>query len=80
MEVRTTVQNFVHDMTAHHISSDTRIRVIIDDPQFRRESRRDDTLSLPSITPTDQRQLLNDFPVEYDPQASDELIASYRAH
>ena len=54
MEVRTTVQNFVHDMTAHHISSDTRIRVIIDDPQFRRESRRDDTLSLPSVTSTDQ--------------------------
>ncbi len=54
MEVRTTVRKFFHDMTAHHISSDTRIRVIIDDPQFRRESRRDDTLSLPSVTSTDQ--------------------------
>ncbi|MFZ4525562.1 MAG: hypothetical protein ACOYOE_08460 [Chlorobium sp.] len=79
MEVRTTVRKFFHDMTAHHISSDTRIRVIIDDPQFRPEAGSDDTLSLPLFTPTDQRQRLNKLTFEYGLQASDELIAIIEA-
>lgn len=79
MEVQTTVRNFVSDMTAYHISSDTRIRVIIDEPPFRRESARTETFSVPSLTPTDQRQRLNDLPREYDPDASDELIAIIEA-
>ncbi len=76
MEVRTTVRNFADEMTAHHISFDTRIRVIIDDPQIRRESvPPHSSPGTPSMTPYEQRQRLNTLPHEYDPQASDELIA-----
>ena len=75
MELRTTVQNFVTEITAHHISSDTWIRVIIDEPQIRRESVSAEILAIPSITRTEQRQRLNGLPHDYDPHASDELIA-----
>ena len=79
MEVRTTVRNFVNEMTAHHISSDTRIRVIIDEPQIRREPVSSEIFSIPSITRTEQRQRLNCLPHDYDPHASDELIAVIEA-
>lgn len=79
MEVRTTVRNFANEMTAHHISFDTRIRVIIDDSQIRREPEPYKMSSVPSITPTAQRQRLNCLPHEYDPDASEELIAVIEA-
>jgi len=74
MELRTTVRNFVNEMTYHHISFDTHIRVIIDEALIPREHVPYEMFSLPSITPTEQRQRLNCLPYDYDPQASDELI------
>jgi len=79
MEVRTTVRNFVNAMTAHHIASNTRIRVIIDEPQFRHEPISLEILPLPIITQTEQRDRLNGLPHNYDPLASDELIAIIEA-
>lgn len=75
MEGRTTVRNFVNEMNAHQISFDTRIRVIIEEPQIRREPVSANIFSIPMITRTEQRQRLNGLPHEYDPHASDELIA-----
>ena len=78
MELRTTVRNFVTDITAYHLSSDTWIRVIIE-PHIRREPVPAEILAVPPITRTEQRQRLNDLPHDYDPRASDELIAIIEA-
>ena len=66
-EVRTTVRNFVNEMTAHHIPFDARIRVIIDEPQILREPMEYEISSVPPITLADQRQRLNRLPHDYDP-------------
>ena len=79
MEVRTTVRNFVNEMTAHHIPFDARIRVIIDEPQIPREPMEYEISSVPPITFADQQQRLNRLPHDYDPLASDELIAVIEA-
>lgn len=74
MELQTTVRNFVNVIAAHHIASDMRIRVIIEDPQQWRESIAWESFSVPSITRAEQQQSLNSLPRDYDPFASDELI------
>lgn len=79
MELQTTVRNFVHAITYYHIASDTRIRVIIDEPQIRREPASSDIFSVLCMTPTEQRQHLNRLPHDYDPHASDELVALIEA-
>lgn len=79
MEVRTMVRDFVNEMTVHHISSDTWVRVIIDEPPSRREPASAEIMSVPFITCTEQRQRLNRLPHEYDPHASDELITIIEA-
>ena len=75
MELRTTVRNFIHDMTTYRISSDTRIRVIIDEPQSRREPIISDRLPVPAISSREQRQRLDTLPQGYEPHESDEFIA-----
>ena len=75
MELRTTVRNFARDILYHHISSNTRIRVIIDEPQALSETVPNEKISVPHITPTEQRRRLNGLPQGYDPHASDELIS-----
>lgn len=76
MEVQTTVRNFAHDMTAYRISPDTRIRVVIDETHLcSPHSASPEPIIIPSLTPLEQRQLLNNLPHSYDPEASEELIA-----
>ena len=79
MELRTTVRNFIHDMTTYRISSDTRIRVIIDEPQNRREPIMSDMLPVPAISSREQRQRLDILPQGYEPHESDEFIALIEA-
>ncbi len=68
MEIVTRVRDFSEKMQYHSISSDTYIRVIIDDLWQNAKG------ALPQISHKRQKEMLNCMPTEYEPSASKELI------
>lgn len=74
MELITTVRDFVEEMKHRHISLETHIRVIIDEPKTTTTPMMKDDCIAPIMTQEEQIRLLNLLPNDYDPEASEELI------
>ncbi|MGD2088282.1 MAG: hypothetical protein PVH61_19040 [Candidatus Aminicenantes bacterium] len=74
MEIITTVKDFPEKIRSHHIPPETCIRVIIDNHDTEPNHTIEDSLSVPTMKPEEQRRLLDFIPGEYQPGASEELI------
>lgn len=74
MELRTTVRDFAETIVGCHIPPDIYIRVYIDNYDNAKLAGIVRKNILPTITPEEQRRLLNLMPDEYSPEDSEELV------